>query len=107
MSGLVSLYEAEIRELNARIEALEATVVAAWSMREMSEWQPIETAPINGNHQRGMWVYSHATGEPIYWTADYGYVDSDGDFCYAGGDQTGWRAEDYTHWMPLPKPPEP
>lgn len=70
------------------------------------EWRTdIENAPDTA-HLRGMWVHSHATGLPIYWTADAGYVDGDGDFCHIGGDQTGWRAEDYTHWMPLPPPPK-
>jgi hypothetical protein len=66
----------------------------------------MENAP-DGPHTRGMWVYSHETGQPIYWTADTGYADSDGDFCFVCGDPTGWLAEDYTHWCPIPAPPPP
>lgn len=74
----------------------------------MTDWHRIddpENPPPEQPHTRGMWVYSHETGKPMYWAADTGYPDSDGDFCYIGGDQTGWRAEDYTHWCTLPPPP--
>lgn len=70
------------------------------------EWQPIETAPNDVIHVRGMWVHSAHTGLPIYWTADAGYPDDEGDFIYTCGEPTGWRSDDYTHWMPLPDPPK-
>ena len=72
------------------------------------EWRTdMENAPDDAHHLRGMWVYCAQSGRPLYWTADAGYVDSDGDFCFTGGDVTGWKADDYTHWMPLPPPPGP
>jgi len=75
--------------------------------RAALEWQPIDTAPgvDGGLHIRGMWVYSAMSRKPLYWTADYGYVDEDGDFIFASGDDTGWEASSYTHWRHLPHPP--
>lgn len=71
------------------------------------DWQPIETAPDEVVHIRGLWVYRASTFERLYWQADIGFVNDDGEFVGVGhtGD-FGWRADDYTHWMPLPEPPE-
>ena len=69
---------------------------------EMSEWQPIETAPKDGTE---VLVWSeHGGVESAYWEAG----------CYG---HSGWtiyqiRTEiaepDFppTHWMPLPEPPK-
>ena len=71
------------------------------------EWQPIETAPDADGiiHVRGVWVHSSQTGKRMYFDARAGYLES-GDFVCADGDDHGWRPEDYTHWHPLPKPPQ-
>jgi hypothetical protein len=78
----------------------------------MNEWQPIETAPTDEGvlHVRGLWVYSVITGRPLYFDVCAGYLEGGafrGAFVSAGGDDYGWRPEDYTHWMPLPPEPEP
>jgi hypothetical protein len=64
-----------------------------------------ENPPPEFPHLRGMWVYSSQTGKPLYWTADAGYIDGDGEFCYTCGDVTGWSADAYTHWARIPPPP--
>lgn len=72
----------------------------------MSEWQPIETAPKDATyHVRGLWVHRSDTGERLCWECVAGYIDEYGDFVDHGGDAP-WRADDYTHWMPLPEPPK-
>ena len=73
----------------------------------MSEWQPIETAPKDGGDLllfcpargavRGSWNACKYDSKPRpYWTHDrerlYGVKDT--------------RADQPTHWMPLPKPPK-
>jgi hypothetical protein len=69
-------------------------------------WQPIETAPSEDHvpHVRGLWVYSAQTGCALYFDMCAGYLQC-GDFISNGGEDYGWRPEDYTHWMPLPEPP--
>jgi hypothetical protein len=74
------------------------------------EWfkvdDPDNPAPDDCLHIRGLWVHSAETGKRLYWTANCGFLSDDGDFLYCDGDDPGWRAEDYTHWMPLPAPPD-
>lgn len=73
----------------------------------MSEWQPIETyVDIDRPHARGLWVYNHHTQQPMYFQADVGWIDDDGNFVNDNGD-FGWEASDYRYWMPLPSPPNP
>jgi len=70
-------------------------------------WRPIdENTPTDALHIRGMWIYSAETGLPFYWNSECGSVSDDGDFILTSGDESGWRSEDYTHWTPLPQPPE-
>jgi hypothetical protein len=75
------------------------------------KWQPIETAPKDGTfHTRGLWVTSFrgTPHERTDWQQFNGIIDDDGDFVDPDWDECfGWNAEDYTHWMPLPPPPEP
>jgi hypothetical protein len=70
-------------------------------------WQPIETAPKdNTPHIRGLWVYARGTRLALYWDAVAGYTTDDGQFVTLSADDTGWDADDYTHWMPMPAPPK-
>jgi hypothetical protein len=70
----------------------------------MSEWQPIETAPLSD-------VYSDdPTTNVLLWNDEFGvqvgYV-----FLRKNGDvkamSTGFVNVKFTHWMPLPAKPEP
>lgn len=71
----------------------------------MTDWQPIETAPEGEPHLRGMWVYSAATGRPIYFAVNCGYIDEEGDFVgMEGDDEFGWSPDDYDFWAPIPLP---
>lgn len=73
-----------------------------------SQWHPIETAPEGVPHVRAMWVYSVETGRPLYFAANAGYIDDDGDFVSMDGfDEFGWGAKDYHLWAPLPALPSP
>lgn len=74
----------------------------------MSDWQPIETAPTDVEHVRGLHVYS-PNGSLVgffYWA---GYVDDEsGRFYDCEGQHVGWESEDFTHWAELPAvSPEP
>jgi len=74
----------------------------------MSEWQPIETAP-DTPHFRGLWVRHQKTSYRNYWYWDCcaGFIDDeDGRWKTLSGDDCGWEAEDFTHWLPFPQPPE-
>ena len=75
----------------------------------MTEWQPIETAPKDGE----TWVLVFAPVDAYYrsevWPARIAeprYQGEDGKVLAIGighdGTQYGWHP---THWMPLPKPP--
>jgi len=72
------------------------------------EWQPIETAPKDGTpHVRGLWVCDATSGYPLYWQVDAGCEHTDdGDWILSDGYTSGWHADDYSHWMPLPEPPQ-
>ena len=76
--------------------ALEAAERVAWC-DDMSK------AP-SGPHLRGLWV-NHSPSKTSYWDVVAGFVDDDGDFLTMSGDDSGWRAEDYERWAPLPKDP--
>lgn len=74
----------------------------------MSEWRPIgmmTRRQAEETHFRGLWVYDATTKEPLYWDAVCGFVDDDGEFVTLSGDDCGWSADDFTHWMPNPRLP--
>ena len=59
----------------------------------MSEWKPIETAPKNGT-------------PVLLW-----FVDGGADVCWRDGDrwtdgEYRWADDAFSHWMPLPEPPQ-
>ena len=69
-------------------------------------WQPIETAPTDVLHVRGLWVYDDK-GQPLSFDCDTGRIDDDGFFVDEFGNVHGLSAGDYTHWHPLEVPPAP
>ena len=71
------------------------TCIEAWNTRTHG-WQPIETAPKDGT---GFIAYSptHGIKTPVSWNKDYRRFDKNG---YSS------LKNDWTHWMPLPNPPE-
>lgn len=72
----------------------------------MMQWQPIETAPKDDTlHVRGLIVRNKRYGNS-WWEAICGRIDDDGEFLDHDGNAP-WRAEDYSHWIPLPEPPVP
>lgn len=73
----------------------------------MSAWRTdIENAPEDAPHLRGLWVrHSNDEYESMYWEANSGFINDNGEFVGFNGDDFGWRAEDYTHWTDIPVPP--
>ena len=74
-------------------------------------WLPIESAPKDDVHVRGMWVHGpgkHGTHDPLYFAQHVGHVDDAGYFVDDAGNEYGWRPEHYTHWTPfiVPQPPK-
>lgn len=83
---------------------------------QVSEWQPIETAPKDGTvidlwHEEFDRQADMYWGKPEHCCGEYGqYCDSDWH-----SEPEGWVcsavnqaifADGYTHWMPLPAPPK-
>lgn len=82
------------------------------------EWQPIETAPKDGEIFIG-WVSAERWSSPDGGGSGIAYDVSQFDFCWwrniegspsggffdNGSGQIG-DAQDVTHWLPLPPPPE-
>jgi hypothetical protein len=72
----------------------------------MSEWRPIETAPMDGTHvllfgRQDPHTEVNIVGPFVF----SGYWDKiDGSWCSAGSTWTG-PFYDATHWRPLPDPP--
>ena len=69
----------------------------------MSEWKPIETAPVAPNdsrhlgHQAGRVFFIRHEGKTAHFGYDMGWVVYPG----FGGAPDGY----FAHWMPLPAPP--
>lgn len=67
----------------------------------MSDWQPIETAPLDGSPVLAVWMFDplnneagSETHEVVRWFS--GYWDANGE-----------SRPTPTHWMPLPEAPRP
>lgn len=72
----------------------------------MSEWQPIETAPMDGFflvHEDG--AIRTMLRENGYWLPTAIALDEYGD--PSGGPVRETGVHNPTHWMPLPDPPKP
>ena len=64
--------------------------------RQRMEWQPIETAPLDGT----AFIVADETGARVV-----SFQPSIGAFSPGGGNIFNW-SENPTHWMPLPAPPD-
>lgn len=84
----------------------------------MSEWQNIKTAPKDGTlidlwHKEFGRASDHYWGLPSHSCGEAGsYCDSDWHSLRAGWvdatfNEPSWGSGDFSHWMPLPKPPVP
>ena len=84
----------------------------------MSEWQPIETAPMDGKFMLGYYRQEIKRGSNlpriqsgilffVYNTSGFGFLTIDHQWVIFDG-HTGLDIgiHDLTHWMPLPEPPE-
>ena len=74
----------------------------------MSDWQPIETAPLDGTFV--LIASSFRVGESSYGIClpqHDGYRANKGRPCWrsAGGEKI-FPGASVTHWMPMPQPPE-
>lgn len=63
------------------------------------EWQPIETAKIEGC----LWVM---LGHPDYHVSEVGYFNKRYNVWVNGSDRTLFMPHGPTHWMSLPPPPQ-
>lgn len=90
------------------METREEVAAEIERLRAQTTWYRIDdpdNPPPDDPHVRGLWINVHK-GHP-YFQIDSGFIDDDtGRFLGYDADDFGWDAGDYTHWMPLPTPPE-
>ena len=74
-------------------------------------WQPIETAPRDGTCFLGGLLVNHWTSArdsyTTYFEVHVVFCDEETGEISSDCDCDGWSIDDYTHWQPLPPPPEP
>jgi hypothetical protein len=69
-----------------------------------NQWKPIETAPKDGTEI--LVVDHHGEIQLVFWAK---YWRHSYDWCIKGGEQeegSDKTADNPTHWMPLPEPPD-
>ena len=70
----------------------------------MSDWQPIETAPKDGTPMLATLEVNSLCGVK-WWQTDVVFCDDETGEIHNDCD-FGWRLDDYSHWQPLPEPPQ-
>lgn len=74
-------------------------------MTDPRGWRPIASAPKDGTDFIAAIKVRYRRGGAFTWRLDILAMDPEtGDI--EDDRYSGWRFEDYTHWMPLPDPPE-
>jgi hypothetical protein len=94
----------------ALIDAAERSEALA-DLAARYQWQPIETAPMDGTSFvilykisiTGVWRYDLASFKEDYYTSEKCFSSLHGEDFSCGSYFTPYR--DATHWMPLPQPP--
>ena len=71
----------------------------------MTDWQPIETAP-KDNHARLVWCPQNQCIYCVAWEKGDAELGISEGWSIFGGMSVDYRLTP-THWMPLPKPPQP
>jgi hypothetical protein len=72
----------------------------------MSEWQPIETAPRDGNDFLACGSYLYPGDKSVTWYMDIVGYSGDPDWPWES-DEGKCKPDSYSHWMPLPPAPNP
>ena len=73
-------------------------------LRAENAWQPIETAPKDGTRIVAGTRVNHTSGYSFWDAHVVWFDDEEGEI--ASDAYQGWAWDDYTHWLPLPTPPE-
>lgn len=85
--------------------SVKADIIKALSALPAVEgWLPIESAPVDKNILACVKVINNKTGDE-WWDMHTILIDSETGEIQADND-AGWAVEDYSHWQPLPAPPE-
>ena len=67
-------------------------------------WRPIETAPKDAPFLAAVRVSNNRTGT-TYWEQHVLLLDDETGSIHPEFQQ-GWELSDYSHWQPLPEPPQ-
>lgn len=114
-AGTVNFFEWNIHDILAAMRQAVATALQSQAaeierLRE-ADWQPIETAPKDGDCILLLWQAPDCTPEvdKCYWdtlpTADGRELEPSWVIAAEGGCRYARWPGGYTHWMPLPSPP--
>ncbi|WP_311269605.1 DUF551 domain-containing protein [Sphingobium sp. WCS2017Hpa-17] len=69
-------------------------------------WQPIETAPRDGTHFLATAIVRNVKTDARWWETYVIWADDETGEIHPDCDH-GWSSiDDYSHWMPLPAPPD-